>query len=418
MFCFKNTIQKRTGVICVDYSRCDECQPFIDDDAGNRRIPMRMRQDFMRLAMDAADAFVSPSQYLADIYLKAGFSPDKMHVLWNGIDIDKFTAIVRKPLQGKLRFSFFGYFGLHKGVSTLLEALPLLKNPKNVQVNLIGDGDQRAAYEQRLSENGCTDRVKFWGKLDNNDVARAYAETDVLVLPSIWCENQPVSITEAMACGMPVIGSNMGGIPELVENGVNGFIFEAGNAIDLADKMDRLMANSALVTAMGLNGQKKIRSNTFALQVEKLLPFYCDKSDLRLSATDHVPVIACIGHQVDDECAAAMSQLTHFWGGTQPYMLMADWLTESQLQQASLVWVVDATTSSEVVARLASRGLPLLVPEKNSNLLVICQKYHCGLYYRDGDEATACMAHMLIYKQDRKALGRNASTASFVGYGN
>lgn len=411
-FCFKNTIMKKVGVACVDYSRCDECMPFIDD-GGGRRIPMRMRQDFMKLAMGAVDAFVSPSQYLADTYIEAGIAPDKMHVIWNGIDTDKFATIVRAPLPSKLRFSFFGYFGRHKGIHTLLDALPLLKNPNNVQINLIGDGDQRAAYERQLLENGCTGLVKFWGKLDNNDVARAYAHTDVLVLPSIWRENQPVSITEAMACAIPVIGSNMGGIPELVEDGVNGFIFEAGSAADLAGKMDRLIGDRALATVMGLNGQKKIHGNSFAHQVEKLLTLYRAKSVRPQREADDIPLIACIGQRVDADCAQAMARLVHYLEGTQPHVLMADWLTESQLQRASLAWAVDSAASPDEFAKLARRRLPLLVPEGHANLLEACQKYNCGLYYRDADDAAACIAHILTHQQDRVALARNALVAFY-----
>lgn len=413
-FCFKNTIMKDAGVTCTDYSRCDECQPYIED-GNNRRLPMRMRQDYMKLAMNAVDVFVSPSQYLANTYIAAGFPSRKMHVVWNGIDVDRFSAIQRNFAPEVLRFSFFGYFGKHKGIHTLLEALPLLKDRRKVRINLIGDGDQRVEYEQQLYKNGCSDLVKFWGKLDNNDVARAYAETDVLVLPSIWRENQPVSITEAMACGIPVIGSDMGGIPELVENGVSGYIFEAGNAVDLAEKMDRLIADRPLVTAMGLNGQKKMRGNSFAPQVEKLLSLYLAKSDRRPSESDDILVIACIGHRVDNDCAQAMARLTHYLGGTQPYMLMAEWLTEFQLQQASLAWVVDATATPENITKLAYSGLPLLVPEQNGNLLETCRKYQCGLYYRDADEAAACIAYMLTHEQDRADLAHNTRVACHGG---
>jgi hypothetical protein len=354
------------------------------------------------------DIFVSPSQYLADAYIRAGFPQGKMHIVWNGIDVSRFSAIQHKNSSEKLRFSFFGQFVRHKGVHTLLEALPLLKNRQQVSINLVGNGDQRAAYEQQLRENGCADLVKFWGKLHNSEVARAYAETDVLVLPSIWQENHPVSITEAMACGIPVIGSDIGGIPELVEDGVSGYIFEAGNAADLAEKMDRLIADRPLVTRMGLQGQRKMLGNSFARQSERLLSLYNLIVDRRPDETSAVSVIACIGQRVDDDCAQAMARLTNDLGGTRPHLVMAEWLTEFQLQQASLFWVVDARVSSEDVAKFANRGLPLLVPERNSDLLKACREWHRGFSYRTADEAAACIAQVLTRRQDRKILARNA----------
>ena len=88
---------------------------------------------------------------------------------------------------------------------------------------------------------GLNDSVRFWGKI--KDITDAYAQTDVLILPSIWPENQPVTITEAMAAKIPVIASNSGGIPELVDDEKTGLLFEAGNAQDLARKMLNIIQN-------------------------------------------------------------------------------------------------------------------------------------------------------------------------------
>jgi glycosyltransferase involved in cell wall biosynthesis len=409
-FCFKNTIMKKVGVACVDFERCDECMSVIDDGCG-RNIPMRMRQDFMKMAMNAVDAFVSPSQYLANTYLKAGFAPERMHVIWNGIDTEKFATIAREPLKDKLRFSFFGYFGRHKGIHTLLEALALLKDPESARINLIGAGEEQKAYEQQLLDNGCTARVKFWGKLDNNDVYRAYAETDVLVLPSIWGENQPVSITEAMACAIPVIGSNMGGIPELVEDGLSGYIFEAGNAADLAEKMDRMIADRNSVKAMGINGFRKIRNHSLVRQVDKLLSLYREERKDQICETDSVPIIACIGQRVDSNCARAMTRLGQYLADTQPYMLMSEWLTEKQVERARLAWAVDCAISITAFSSVANKGLPSLIPENNVGLLQICKQYNCGLYYNDEEDAAACIAYILTHLDDSIAMSFNAKGA-------
>ena len=385
-FCFKNTIMKHDGITCTDFSKCAECLPFIDD-GDSRQIPMRMRQDFMKMAMSAVDVFISPSQYLANTYLEAGFPQEKMHVIWNGIDLNKFTKIAHSPSNDKVRFSFFGYFGRHKGIHTLLDAIPFLKNRHHVLINLIGDGDQRASYAQQLHENGYADHVKFWGKIDNNEVVSAYSETDVLVLPSIWRENQPVSITEAMACSIPVIGSNMGGIPELVENGVSGLIFEAGNVVDLAEKMDNLIANRSLAEEMGLNGRKTIQENSFATQVEKLLHLYLANSPTP-NKCDSFSIIACVGKHINETCAQAITQLAPFFEKTETHIVMADWLTETQLREARLAWVIDNTTTADIIVEVALKGLVLLCPEPGDDLLKASQKYLCNCFYQNADDAT------------------------------
>ena len=110
--------------------------------------------------------------------------------------------------------------------------------------------------------------VKFWGKIPN--IEEAYAHTDVFVLPSIWPENQPVTITEAMAAHIPVIASDCGGIPELIENGKTGFLFAPGNAMDLAAKMDELIHHPGKMQLFGDAGYHKIKNFTITLRCKRL----------------------------------------------------------------------------------------------------------------------------------------------------
>lgn len=394
-FCFKNTIMKYDGVTCRDYSQCEECQSVINDGI-QRQIPMRLRQNYFKLMMREVDLFVSPSQYLAETYLKAGFSSKKMNVIWNGIDFDRFDAIQRNPHDNKVRFSFFGNFGRHKGVSTLLEALPCLNNRYRVQINLIGNGDQENFYREQLNENGCTYLVKFWGKLDNGQVHRAYAETDVLILPSIWPENQPVSITEAMAAGIPVIASNMGGMPELVEDGKTGLIFEAGNAQDLAEKMDFLIEHPDLIKAFGKTAKERMRNNTFESQANKLLTLYQNKPTAYQENENNLTLILCVGQHFDPKCAAALVLLPHYLDDLpNSVLVMADWITEQQRKTASLIWIVDKQVSIRDIRGLFRLEKPFLVPEQNEDLVYLCRKGDFGLYYRDEHEAAACISYLL-----------------------
>ena len=88
-FCYKNTILKNEDEICQNFTRCRECKPYISDE-DNRNIPMRIRQDFFKFIFRDVDEFISPSQYLANNYYLAGIPEDKMHVIWNGVDVQKF----------------------------------------------------------------------------------------------------------------------------------------------------------------------------------------------------------------------------------------------------------------------------------------------------------------------------------------
>lgn len=395
-FCFKNTIMKHEGVICENYSRCEECQPFINDGM-ERRIPMRLRQDCLKLMMNEVDFFISPSHYLFNTYLIAGFDYKKMNIIWNGIDFDRFNAIKKKSYDRILRFSFFGYFGRHKGVSTLLDALPKLNNQKYFQINLIGDGEEKSSYQEQLIKNGFTNFVKFFGKLDNSQIHKAYAETDVLILPSIWRENQPVSITEAMAAGIPVIASNIGGIPEIVENNKTGLIFEAGNSQDLANKMDFLIDHPELLETFGEAAREKMRSNTFESQANKLLELYNRALEKNYNSNQNdAKLVICIGSHFSSKSIMAIRLLSHYLNNSPPpQIVMANWITEQQRNEAKLIWVIDPNISITEVQKFLHLGCPLLIPEEHKYLVYLCRIKKFGLYYHDEHEAAACISYFL-----------------------
>jgi len=271
-FCFKNTLIDADNRICEDFSRCHECQKEIADD--QRVLPIRMRNDFMALQFAQVDAFISPSQFLADTYVRAGIPRRKMHVISYGLDVNRFSRIVKARANGLVRFTLIGYLGEHKGVQTLLDAATLLKERESLRVNIVGDGHLRAGLERQVQERGLSGLVKFWGKVKHSEMESVFRETDVQIMASIWPENQPVSITEAMACRTPVIATRIGGNPELVRDGQTGYLVEAGSAWDLAQAMCRFLDAPGSIPALGEQGFQCIRGNTLSNQVNRILDLY------------------------------------------------------------------------------------------------------------------------------------------------
>ena len=104
-FCFKNTLLKNNNEVCRDFTRCTGCMEVIPDQ--DRDIPMRMRQDFIAMQLAEIDAFISPSQYLADAYVRAGFPREKIQVIRNGIDVGKFSHIIHN--SGSLPYPVYFY---------------------------------------------------------------------------------------------------------------------------------------------------------------------------------------------------------------------------------------------------------------------------------------------------------------------
>jgi glycosyltransferase involved in cell wall biosynthesis len=272
-FCFKNTLIKKENEICQDYSRCAECMPTLADGA-DRNIPIRMRRDFFRFQLSEVDSFISPSSYLAETYVRAGVPIGKMNLIWYGIDVARFSSVIKKPNLGRIRFTFIGYFGSHKGIPVMLEALMLIRSPERISVNLVGGGELNDYAHQRVEAAGLQSVVRFWGKVDHTRIEEVFSETDVLILPSIWPENQPVTITEAMATRTAVIASEIGGIPELVTSGYNGYLFQPGSAKDLAEKMSEFINYPERINLFGENGFQKIKDKTLRRQVEQICTVY------------------------------------------------------------------------------------------------------------------------------------------------
>lgn len=269
-FCYKNTTLDNEGNLCPNAVDCENCKEVFDLD--EYTVPMGSRKSYYRRQMEKADAFVSPSRYLADAYLRAGFDPRKMHVMWNGIDAEKYAGIRTEPAE-QIRLTYAGIFKPHKGVEYLIRAVAALEE-EPVVLNLVGQGDGEPAYHELVEELDVKDRIVFRGYVDNTEMAEIYRHTDIFCLPSIWPENQPVTITEAMACGIPVIASDIGGVPELVEDGVTGYLVKPKDVEDLAEKIRMLVSDRKKMRLMGEAGRVRMRENDFHAQAGRLSALY------------------------------------------------------------------------------------------------------------------------------------------------
>lgn len=403
-FCYKNTIIKRDSEICNDHTKCSECMPFIQDE-DRKNIPIRMRRDFIEMQLHDIDFFISPSQYLAEAYIRAGFPGEKFKVIWNGIDVQRFAGISKSKMKKKIRFTFIGFFGVHKGIHILLNAISLLEGKDLVQINLVGSGEMVDIYKQRVKSMGLNSIVKFWGKIEN--IEDAYADTDVLILPSIWPENQPVSITEAMAARIPVIASNIGGIPELVEDEKTGYLFEAGNAEQLAQKMSKFILHPDKLKVFGENARKKIEIDTIENQVNKIVQLYNEDSSYQIDQAYEETIILCIGKIVSPICTKAMDIFFKEPEQRIYRFVMSDWLAEDLFKKAKIQWVVDEKINHKEVIFGVENRIPLLVPENNEKLKKLCIEGNCGLYYKDALEAEVCLEFLNNNEMERIAMGQN-----------
>lgn len=144
-----------------------------------------------------------------------------------------------------------------KGVAVLLEALARSGAAGAVRLTVVGDGPARAALERAAAARGLGGRVRFTGYRSQDQVAAHLAEADIFVLAS-FAEGVPVVLMEAMAGRLPVIATRVGGVAELVEDGVSGLLVAPSDAAGLADAIARLAADPALRARMGEAGRAKV----------------------------------------------------------------------------------------------------------------------------------------------------------------
>lgn len=191
------------------------------------------------------DRVIAPSRFMRSKLIEGGWPEDKVVFLQNFADDAILDRAANAGADATDRENpyllFFGRLSVEKGVDTLLRAfdavLPSL--PQNMRLVVVGDGPDAADFKALASSLGCASRIEFAG-YQTGGALQAYVERASLAIASSrWRENMPYSIVEAFAAGTPVIGTNIGGIPELVDEGKTGFICEPGGVQSMADAISR-----------------------------------------------------------------------------------------------------------------------------------------------------------------------------------
>jgi len=198
------------------------------------------------LALRRAARVLCPSRYLSELAVAWGVEPGRVTVLENatpelGVLPSREEARARLGLDGNV-LAFAGRLGPAKALDVALRALARVDG---VSLVLAGDGPERASLEALADELGLSGRVRFAGPLPRQDVLTLYRAADAAILSSAW-ENFPHSVVEALAVGTPVISTAVGGVAEVVEDGVNGLLVPAGDVEQLAQAIERLTADPEL----------------------------------------------------------------------------------------------------------------------------------------------------------------------------
>jgi phosphatidylinositol alpha-1,6-mannosyltransferase len=168
----------------------------------------------------------------------------------------------------------------YKGMDTLITALPrLLTRWPELQLAIAGQGDDRPWLEELAEKNGVNRHVHFLSGLSYGELAACYNACEIFALPSRG-EGFGLVYLEAMACGKPVIAGAHGGAPEVVEDGVTGYLVQHGDAVQLATSIETLLADPALAKEMGTRGRQRVKNefhySVFSKALKKIIREQCE----------------------------------------------------------------------------------------------------------------------------------------------
>lgn len=229
-----------------------------------------------------ADRFIANCETFRSIAIGLGCPEGKIEVVGSGIELANFRY--RPPLalgDGAVRLVAVGRMTRRKGFHTLIAALAeLATTMPDVQLTLIGDGEERQNLQRLAVDSGIAGKVRFTGALTHADISARLADSHIFVAPSETSANGGMdaptnTIKEAMAVGVPVCATRHGGIPELVEDGVTGMLAHEADPHDLCRAIERLLEAAPSWPDLARNARKRVEDRyEIGAITERLLQCY------------------------------------------------------------------------------------------------------------------------------------------------
>ena len=227
---------------------------------------------FRELSLKKYDAVIAVSNEVAASVLRWYFvDKRKVYTVYNGVETDLFRPdqVQRKNTRKTLAILdeekvllFFSFVTKQKGLHLLIKVLPtILKNNKHVKLMIVGEGEYLDEARLMLKQSGLGDYAIFTGHIPRKDASHYINASDIFIMPTLRQEGLPFALIEAMACQKPVIASRIGGIPSVIDDGINGLLISPGNVSKLAEKVISLLSNKTFSDKLAENARKKVIQN-------------------------------------------------------------------------------------------------------------------------------------------------------------
>ena len=216
------------------------------------------------------DTFISVSKFVQDILNKVGYKT--IQTIYNGIKLLEYSRMGKEN-----NLLYIGRLSREKGIEYLLKAMPLIiKKIPMVHLDIVGDGNEKYKLEILSKKLKLEKNVTFIGSVLYNKVEEYYKKANIVIVSSILPDAFPLIGLEAMNMGRPVIGTQVGGIPEWLDDGKTGFLVEPGNSEQIAEKVMKLLSNRKFLEQMGKNARKKAEQFSIDKHVIQIENIYKD----------------------------------------------------------------------------------------------------------------------------------------------
>lgn len=203
---------------------------------------------------DLVDIFIAPSYFMRNKLIEGGINPKKIKYLNNFLSINIAQDNSSEEKNTRKYILSFGRLSEEKGLDCLIEAFNNISN-KEIVLKIAGEGPASTGLKELTKKLGLEKKVDFVGHKPEDELKKIIAESQFVVVPSLWYENAPYTILESYALGKAVLGSEIGGISELIKENETGLTFKIENRNDLTDKINYLLNNENKNKVMGEMGR-------------------------------------------------------------------------------------------------------------------------------------------------------------------
>jgi len=229
------------------------------------------RPAYLEKRMNQISMVLVATRFMGEMLCRHGLEARSVRHVPFGIDHTHIRCISTKGTEKHLRIGFIGTLYYHKGAHVLLEAVRLLPKDMPLKVKIYGALEQFPQYTRTLrSVAGNDERIEFCGTFPNAMIGDIFYDFDVLVVPSLWYENNPLALSFAQAAKVPIVATDSEGMNELIANGENGILFERGDVRGLADIIRMLCNDRSMVKRLSDHARQPKSISSYVDELERI----------------------------------------------------------------------------------------------------------------------------------------------------